>query len=148
MKKYKFEISTLISAVLFGIIIICMSVTSLAGKGNANYWGSRGTIYSLIMVVLMYIIPMVLYELHIRSMKYILAFVIAIFTIGTVIIYTLIVLFEYSRIFTVLTNFSRENIKLCNPFCDIVVKIICPLEIACNIVWFIINVKRNKNEKR
>lgn len=146
MNKHKFVISTLLSATLFEVLIIAVSVSSFAGRGNANYWGGRGIIYSLIMVALMYIIPLILYEVHIKGMKYLLAFVIAIFTIGTGIIYIVICPFGYVGFIAMILDNIRNNMELTNCICNMVIKTICLLEIACNIIWYVINFSK-KNRK-
>jgi len=145
MNKHKFVISTLLSAALFELLIIAVSISPFAGRGNANYWGGRGIIYSLIMVALMYIIPLILYGVNIKGMKYLLAFEIAIFTIGTGVIYIVVCPFGYVGVVAMIMDNIRNNMELTNCICNIVIKIICLLEIICNIIWYIINFsKRNR----
>lgn len=69
-EKERVILWTVIAAVLFGCELIAVTLTPLAKTGNGTRFGSAGMYFNLIMCGGSYIVPLVLYCLNIRLMKY------------------------------------------------------------------------------
>ena len=77
---------SMIAAVLFCLELVVVTLTPLAQIGNGTRFGIEGMYYNLFMVGGSYFIPLILFCLNIRVMKYVIAFVNGIWIIGQVFI--------------------------------------------------------------
>lgn len=76
-QKNKFEIIliTLVSTVLFCLLVGISSISPLANSGpNANKFNSIGMWSSIAIISLIYILPLIIYLLGVDVMKFVIAF--------------------------------------------------------------------------
>lgn len=133
MKNTKKIISmTLLSGLLFCLVIVLSSLSPLSETGDAaNEFNSAGMWLSIVMIVVLYIIPLLLYILGLEWMKYIMAIMCV---LGVLIQVCLLVL---------VTFFGAVN--------DIIPSLIPLLAvsgIAClmNVVWFFTTFSKKSEE--
>lgn len=138
LKHKSFEIITMFSAILFMLITTIATLTPYAEIGNANQFGSVEMFYALLMIAFMYFIPLLLYELHINAMKYILAFVVGIFTLGSI---GILVMFN-TPVISMLNQTLQQQISDENTLPVILMKLVSGITIVCNILWYIVALKK------
>lgn len=134
MKKRTLENMTIASMILFEVLIIFMPMTSYGNSGNANRFGSKGMIYSMVLIALMYIIPLLFYKLHIKTMKYIIAIIIGICTIGSIFIAILLwisIIFQAKILGIFFFQLSAKQYMF-----HIISEIVSIAIIVINIIWY------------
>lgn len=73
-KRNNVIVMTLVSAFLFCVLVVIISLSPLADLGpNANQFGSEGMWSSIGFILLCYILPLVIYILGVDMMRYIMA---------------------------------------------------------------------------
>ena len=80
-EKERVILCTIIAAVLFCCELTAVTLTPLAKIGNGTRFGSSGMFFNLIKGGGSYVIPLVLYCMNIRLMKYVIAVVNALWLI-------------------------------------------------------------------
>lgn len=85
-EKNRVILWSMTAAVLFCLELVVITLTPLAQIGNGTRFGSEGMYYNLFMVGGSYVIPLILFGLNIRVMKYVIAFVNGIWLIGQIFI--------------------------------------------------------------
>ncbi|WP_026906710.1 DUF5391 family protein [Paucisalibacillus globulus] len=73
-KKQKIIITTLVSLILYCLVVILSSLSPLADLGkNANQFGDVGMWATIILGLLFYLVPLLLYLLGIQTIRYVMA---------------------------------------------------------------------------
>lgn len=80
-EKERVILWTSLAAGVFCVELIGVTLTPLAGIGNGTRFGSEGMYYNLMMGGGSYVLPLVLYCLNIKAMKYVIACVNALWLI-------------------------------------------------------------------
>lgn len=80
-EKERVILWTAIAAVLFCCELIAVTLTPLAKIGNGTRFGSSGMYFNLMMCGGSYLVPLILYCLNLRLMKYVIACVNALWLI-------------------------------------------------------------------
>ena len=129
---------TLLSAVLFCVLLITISLSPLADLGpNANQFGSSGMWISIGMVLVFYLLPLIIYWIGIDIMR----FVLALFCCGGLLI-------NSSIIVAVLVIAKFKDISA---IYIASITGLCLAAIIVNILWFFIafrspSAKNNPNQ--
>lgn len=134
MESLRFEKLTILSMVLFEFLIMIMTITPYGKIGNSNHFADKGMLYSMVLIVLMYSIPLMFYKLNISGMKYILAAVIGICTIGTGFIFILVCLPAIIPVGVLVTFFKQFSVK--DYFICVIAGVICIGVITINVMWY------------
>ncbi|OBR96527.1 hypothetical protein CLRAG_03970 [Clostridium ragsdalei P11] len=114
---------TLVSAVLFCSLIVISSLLPLANSGpNANKFNSFGMWLSVGIVLLLYIIPLIIYILGIRAVRFVLAFVLV---IGILSDFSLIAVVFMSNLFAKNSLYTLMGV-------------ICIASLIVNVIWFLV----------
>ena len=133
MKNKKKIISmTLLSCLLFCLVIVLSSLSPLSETGDAaNEFNSAGMWISVMMMMALYVIPLLLYSLGLEWMKYIMAIMCV---LGVLIYIFLIVLVTF---FGALNNIIPSLLPL-----------LAVSGIACliNVVWFFTTFSKKSEE--
>ena len=133
MKNKKKIISmTLLSGLLFCLVIVLSSLSPLSETGDAaNEFNSAGMWTSVMMMMALYVIPLLLYSLGLEWMKYIMAIMCV---LGVLIYVFLIVLVTF---FGALNNIIPSLLPL-----------LAVSGIACliNVVWFFTTFSKKSEE--
>jgi len=133
MKNKKKIISmTLLSCLLFCLVIVLSSLSPLSETGDAaNEFNSAGMWISVMMMMALYVIPLLLYSLGLEWMKYIMAIMCV---LGVLIYVFLIVLVTF---FGALNNIIPSLLPL-----------LAVSGIACliNVVWFFTTFSKKSEE--
>lgn len=96
-EKNRVILWTAAATVLFCLELVVITLTPMAQVGNGTRFGSEGMYYNLFMVGGSYMIPLILFCLGIRPMKYVIAFMNGIWLIGQIFI---VLLFAGTVLFT------------------------------------------------
>ncbi|AZV57517.1 DUF5391 family protein [Clostridium sp. AWRP] len=121
--KCKVIFITLVSAVLFCLLIVMISLSPLSKSGlHANKFNSFGMWSSVGIILLFYIVPLMIYILGIRAVRFVLAFVLA---IG--------ILSDFSLITVVfISNLFAKNLLYT------LIGVICIASLIVNAIWFLV----------
>lgn len=133
MKNNVFARTTILSVTLFEIMIVVTTFTPYGGLRNANYFGNKGMLYTILVIALMYGIPLVFYKLGIIGMKYILAVIIGVATLGAFVVF---ILMGISAIM-VMKKMSLLVLTRMENLATIITGVICIYTIASNFIWYI-----------
>ncbi|UOQ47238.1 DUF5391 domain-containing protein [Gracilibacillus caseinilyticus] len=130
MKK-RVVITTLLSAILFCSMMTLSSASPLADSGpNTNTFNSIGMWLAIIMILMFYIIPLILYMTGMDTMKYVLAVFCG---IGLLINLALI------PINLLIGEVSGQNAPI-----TMAVIAICAATCVVNIIWYVIAFRSRK----
>ncbi len=95
--KKKTIIMTLLSCLLFCLIIVLSSLSPLSETGNAaNDFNSTGMWLAIAMMVLLYGIPLLIYSLGLEWMKYIMASLCALGLLSQLFLFILVAFIGYA----------------------------------------------------
>ncbi|MBK5443480.1 MULTISPECIES: DUF5391 family protein [unclassified Peribacillus] len=129
---------TMLSAVLFCVLLITISLSPLADLGpNANQFGSSGMWISIGMILVFYLLPLIIYWIGIDIMRFVLAlFCCGGLLINSTIIVAVLVIAKFKDISAI---YIASIIGL------------CLTAIIVNILWFFIafrspSAKNNPNQ--
>lgn len=133
LMKYKgFATMTALSALLFMAITVTATLTPYAQTGHANRFASAEMYNALLVVGLMYGIPLFLYGLNVNSMKYVLAVVVGLYTIGA----GGILLISSDFVRSVLNMLPGMQIPCETTAAAAVLDGLCVIAIIYNAVWY------------
>lgn len=130
--KQKVISMTLLSGLLFCLVIMLSSLSPLSETGDAaNDFNSAGMWLSIVMMVVLYVIPLLLYSLGLEWMKYIMATMCA---LGVLIQVFLLILVTF---FGALNNIILSLLP-----------VLAVSGIACliNVVWFFTTFSKKSGE--
>ncbi|HEK9102896.1 DUF5391 domain-containing protein [Bacillus pfraonensis] len=131
-KKSNIVFVTLISALLFCAVLIVSSLSPLANLGpNANKFNSLGMWKSIGTILLFYIVPLFLYIVGVKTMRFIMAFLCG---MG---------LFIHLVILTVVCIVIRVSDYNASSFLGVI--IVCTAVIITNIIWFFVAFRPKRN---
>jgi len=133
-KKLKIIIVSAISATILCSIIVLASLSPISNSGpNVNQFGDIGMWMSIVLILISYVIPLIIYSLGVDAFKYVMAALCGLgLLIGMAVIFTTILF-----IFTSTTSMILYAL-LC----------LSVLYIMSNIIWIFITFSTsNKNKK-
>ena len=117
-------INTIFSAFLFCILIVVISLSPLSELGkNANQFNSSGMWLAIINILSFYAIPLFLYLIGLKWMKFIMTFLCA---LG-------ILIFIFLLLTVLVIGYSMTTISELNS-----VIFVCILAIITNVIWFFV----------
>ncbi|MCG1021755.1 DUF5391 family protein [Sutcliffiella horikoshii] len=123
-------IVTLISAFLFSMVIVFVSLSPLSELGpNANQFNSTGMWLSIAMIVMLYAVPLVIYHAGVNWMKYLMAVLsfLGLFTMVAIMITATII------------GMTALSLSAFYPLLGM-----CALYCLANISWYLAAFPRNK----
>ncbi|OAA89319.1 DUF5391 family protein [Clostridium ljungdahlii] len=121
--KYKVIFITLVSAVLFCSLIVISSLSPLANSGpHANKFNSFGMWLSVGIVLLLYILPLIIYILGIRAVRFVMAFVLAIGVLSD---------FSLMTVVFMSSLFAKNSLYT-------LIGVICIASLIVNAIWFLV----------
>ncbi|MCC2864488.1 DUF5391 family protein [Ihubacter massiliensis] len=132
MEQKRFVVMTIFSALLFMAITVTATLTPYAQVGHANQFASPEMYNALLVISLMYFIPLLIYGLHVKSMKYVLAFVVGIYTVGAF----GILLASSGFVRSLLNLLPRAQIPLESTPAAAVLNGLCVITVIYNGVWY------------
>ncbi|OAA93287.1 DUF5391 domain-containing protein [Clostridium coskatii] len=121
--KYKVIFITLVSAVLFCSLIVISSLSPLTNSGpNANKFNSFGMWLSVGIVLLLYIVPLIIYILGIRAVRFVMAFVLAVGILSD---------FSLTTVVFMSSLFAKNLLYT-------LIGVICIVSLIVNAIWFLV----------
>lgn len=113
---------TLVSAVLFCLLVVMISFSPLSNYGpHANKFNSFGMWSSVGIILLFYIVPLMIYVLGISAMRFVLAFVLAIGILSD---------FSLMTVVFISNLFAKNSLYT-------LIGVICIASLIVNVIWFL-----------
>ena len=132
VNKKKIIITTLFSAILFCMVIVFVSLSPLADLGeNANQFNSIGMWMAIIMMLIPYLFPLLLYGLGLEWIKYIMAVFCSLGILSLVLMMILVVFIG-----------ALKGIILSL----LGVLIVCGLNLLVNFIWLYVAFSKDSND--
>ncbi|WP_081584547.1 DUF5391 family protein [Bacillus bingmayongensis] len=124
-KKSSTVFATLVSALLFCSVLVSISLSPLADLGpNANKFNSLGMWKSIGMILLFYIVPLLLYIVGVKAIRFIMAFLCS---MG---------IFVHLVILVVVSIIIRTGDYNASSFLGVI--ILCAAVSITNVIWFFV----------
>ncbi|MBO1581946.1 DUF5391 family protein [Bacillus sp. XF8] len=124
-QKSSIVFATLVSALLFCSVLVAISLSPLADLGpNSNNFNSLGMWKSIGMILLFYIIPLLLYIVGVKAIRFIMAFLCS---MG---------IFVHLVILVVVSIIIRTGDYNASSFLGVI--ILCAAVSITNVIWFFV----------
>ncbi|MDZ5606658.1 DUF5391 family protein [Bacillus pseudomycoides] len=124
-KKSSTVFATLVSALLFCSVLVAISLSPLADLGpNANKFNSLGMWKSIGMILLFYIVPLLLYIIGVKAIRFIMVFLCG---MG---------IFVHLVILVVVSIIIRTGDYNASSFLGVI--ILCAAVSITNVIWFFV----------
>lgn len=136
-KQKVFLILTCLSAFLFMMITVTASLSPYAQFGNANRFGSEGMFQAVFFIAAVYFLPLILYTMGLKSMRFILAAVTGIFTLSAVAILVILPVLAAAPVRNLLESAAGTAISAGYEWAAVAMWILSAAEIIVNILWYV-----------